>query len=90
MAEAWNGAILLFAAMDALITITLPHQILMENNFLKGTVDENGNMQFIKAGFMLTNLTLVNTQITNNTIQLIPGNTTGTDNIPYISKYRTI
>jgi hypothetical protein len=50
----------------------------MGGNFLQGTVDENGNMQFLKAGFMLTNLTLVNTQITNNTIQLIAGNTTGT------------
>jgi hypothetical protein len=35
-------------------------------------------LQFLKAGFMLTNLTLVNTQITSNTIQLIAGNTTGT------------
>ena len=77
MAEAWNGAILLFSAMDALISIALPDD-LDGGNFLQGTVDENGNMQFLKAGFLLTNLTLVNTQIINNTIQLIAGNTTGT------------
>jgi len=77
MAEAWNGAILFFAATNMLLNLTLPAD-LDGGNFLQGTVDQNQNMQYVKAGFLLTNLTLVNTQITNNTIQLLAGQTTGT------------
>ena len=77
-AEAWNGAILFYAACNPTITITLPTDIMDAGNFILGTVDENNNPIFTKAGFMLLNLSLVNTEIYNNTIRLIGSNTTGT------------
>ena len=76
-AEAWNGAILMFASLNPLITFTLPAD-LDGGVFSLGSVDGSGNLQYIKAGFLLTFLTLVNTQITSGTIQLAPGQTTGT------------
>jgi len=77
-AEAWNGAISLFAGIQAMITLTLPDDIGDTGVFVNGTVDENNNPIYVKAGFMLLHLTLVNTEIYNNTIRLISGNTTGT------------
>ena len=77
LAEAWNGAIIMFASCNPQITISLPSDLDGEN-FVIGAVDDQGNLQYVKAGFLLTFLTLVNCQISNGTIQLATGQTTGT------------
>ena len=76
-AEAWNGAITFFAGCDAVMKMTLPDDI-DGGNFILGTTDQDNNPLFVKAGFMLIHLTLVNTEIYNDTIRLIGSNTTGT------------
>jgi hypothetical protein len=78
MAESYNGAIAFFASCNAMITMTLPDDIGDNGTFILGTVDGDGNSVFTKAGFMLLNLALVNTEIYNNTIRLIGSNTVGT------------
>jgi hypothetical protein len=77
-AEAWNGAILFFTSGQAWITLHLPDDIGEDGNFVLGTTDQNNNPLFTKAGPMLLHLTLTNTEIYNNSIRLITGNTTGT------------
>ena len=77
-AEAWNGAILFFASCQAIITLNLPGDIGDNGLFVLGTTDQDNNPLFVKVGPMLLHLTLLNTEIYNNTIRLITGQTTGT------------
>lgn len=77
-AEAYNGAILFFAACQAIIRLSLPADIGDSGVFVLGTSDQDNNPLYVKVGPMLLHLTLVNTQITSNTIQLSGSNTTGT------------
>jgi hypothetical protein len=77
LAEVYNGGVTFLAAFNPLFTINLPDD-LDGGVFVIGSVDDLGNLSYIKAAFMLTFLTLVNTQITNGTIQLAAGQTTGT------------
>ena len=76
-AESYNGAIALIAAFKPLFTINLPAD-LDGGIFVIGSVDSEENLVYTKAAFMVTFLTLVNTQITSGTIQLLPGQSTGT------------